>query len=61
MLFFFDYKITNLSDNLKSADYQLTHSQVENLEKEIKNTGNHKTFRDCPTESIEYSTLLCRK
>ena len=52
---------SNLSDNLKSADYQLTHSQVENLEKEIKNTGNHKTFRDCPTESIEYSTLLCRK
>ena len=47
---------SNLSDKLKSADYKLTHSQVGNLEEEIKKKGNLPEFKDYPTQEIKYST-----
>ena len=46
---------SNLSDNLKSADYKLTHSQTNNLEEEFKNLGLTKEIKDYPKENLEYN------
>lgn len=44
----------NLTGVLKSADYRLTHSQVENLEEKIKKIGV-KEFKNYPTKKMEYT------
>ena len=44
----------DLSGNLKSADYKMTHSQKKNLSEEIKKIGLPE-FTDYPREKLEYS------